>query len=150
VVSATSVALAVGKHYVHLRADSCCPSYDGHVFVCLPAGYAEWPQDACSISPAKEVADAVKSAQKKNGSDKKIKVTVCEALAGEAGDILFFPPKGSDVKGPCVFRGAAQSPAGIEWFLKCALEGSGPAAGGDGMKCDSLDGIAQVFGRLQH
>ena len=117
-------------------------SYDGHVFVCLPMGYAEWPHDACSVSPAKEVADAVKSAQKKCSSSTKMKVTVCEALDGEAGDILFFPPKGSDVKGPCAFRGAAQSPAGIEWFLRGAFEGS--AAAIEGMKCDSLDGIAQV------
>ncbi len=68
-------------------------------------------------SPAKEVADAVKAAQKKSGSSTKMKVTVCEALEGEAGDILFFPAKES----PSAFRAAALTAAGIEWVKGLGL-----------------------------
>ena len=32
--------------------------------MCLPISYADWPQDAASISPGKEVSEAVKLAQK--------------------------------------------------------------------------------------
>ncbi len=79
--------------WISIFPDPSARSYDGHVFVCLPTHYAEWPQDAGSISPAKEIADAVKLAQKTAGSVAKMKVTVCQGLDGEDGDILFFPPK---------------------------------------------------------
>jgi hypothetical protein len=111
-------------------------SYDGHVFVCLPMSYTEWPQDSSSISPAREVADAVKLAQKAAGSATKMKVTVCQGLDGEDGDILFFPPKSGVIAGPRAFRGAAKSPAGIEWFLSCVTGSPSPDSG---MKCDPLD-----------
>ena len=118
-------------------------SYDGHVFVCLPVGYADWPHDASSLSPAKELADAVKSAQKKCGSGIKLKVTVCEALDGEAGDILFFPPKTSSVKGPTAFRGAALTAAGIDGFASLAFEASGSA--NEAMVGEPLEPISQVL-----
>jgi hypothetical protein len=88
---------------------NCLGSYDGHFFVCLSASFADWPQDACSISPAKEVSDAVKAAQKTNGGGLKLKVTVCEGLDGEDGDVLFFPSKTANLGSPRVFRGAAST-----------------------------------------
>lgn len=110
--------------------------------MCLPIGYADWPHDACSLSPAKEVVDAVKAAQQKSGSGDKMKVTVCEALEGEAGDILFFPAKSSSFKTPSAFRAAALTAAGIEWFTRSAFEGA--AVAHESFKCDSLDGLSQV------
>ena len=79
----------------------------------MPTSYAEWPQDVASVSPAKEVAEAIKLAQKTAGSRTKMKVTVCQSLDGENGDILFFPPKLGNFTGPRAYRGAANTAAVI-------------------------------------
>eukprot|EP00292_Cryptomonas_paramecium_P013851 CAMPEP_0113694756 /NCGR_PEP_ID=MMETSP0038_2-20120614/20487_1 /TAXON_ID=2898 /ORGANISM="Cryptomonas paramecium" /LENGTH=228 /DNA_ID=CAMNT_0000617155 /DNA_START=87 /DNA_END=769 /DNA_ORIENTATION=+ /assembly_acc=CAM_ASM_000170 len=97
--------------------------YDGHIFVCVPAKYTEWPPDAGSIGLVKALSGRVKAASKVEGAPV-YKVTVCEATEGQDGNIILFPPKGSHIKGPTIFRGAANTEADVDWFMSCIVGSS--------------------------
>jgi len=67
-------------------------TYDAHVLVITTTPASEWPSDAFSTGGVCKVLDgAIKAAKASISST--LKVTVCEAVAGdEEGDVLFFPP----------------------------------------------------------